>query len=386
VIYNCQFSAKETTLIPQKPDVVIRFQESGWPEVLLLCDAKYRIDASPEYRQQFGSFGPPPDAINVLHRYRDAILEEKGQTESANRLNHVVVQAVAAFPFVETEPKEFAQSRLWQSIEKIGIGAVPALPTNLVYLREWLVKALQNGGWAMADRAIPHVAESRLRDLRVAESESVLVGTLRGLNPQEHFDWIESTNQYYVPLSKSQLRQLEAKQIAIYVPMSMAKRSAITHIADVREISLVRRSEIVTPWPSRLGNDKTMVLYRLSKFRELPNPIKYHHADPTSIQSPRYSTRLGLESARLLSEIALETELEWRLYDMLTAAQISFRIEATPPKQINPNNRIGRARFRITGHLWIRYDGLNGFLMNERGYERWLKTLNEVLEFVKGLV
>lgn len=131
----------------------------------------------------------------------------------------------------------------------------------------------------------------------------------------------------------------------------MANGSAITHVADVSEKSLVNRREIVTPWPSQHGNDKMMVLYQLSNFRELPHPIKYHHADPTSIQAPRYTTRLGLERAQLLSEIALETELEWRLYDMLTAANVSVRIEAMPPKQINPTNRIGRARFRIGDHL-----------------------------------
>ncbi len=59
VTYNFQYDSKDVTLIPQKPDIIIRYEEVGWPQILLVCDAKYRIDASEEYREQFGSFGPP---------------------------------------------------------------------------------------------------------------------------------------------------------------------------------------------------------------------------------------------------------------------------------------------------------------------------------------
>ena len=155
VTYNFQYDADDVTLIPEKPDIIIRYEEVGWPQILLICDAKYRIDASEEYRQQFGSFGPPRDAINVLHRYRDAILEFEKETKSDGRPKHVVVQAVAAFPYSEGQPHEFQSSRLWQSIDRFGIGAVPALPSNLSYMREWLIQAFRQGGWAMADRAIP---------------------------------------------------------------------------------------------------------------------------------------------------------------------------------------------------------------------------------------
>lgn len=382
VIYNCQFQSSETSLIPQKPDVVIRYQEVGWPETLLLCDAKYRIDASEEYRRQFGSYGPPTDSINVLHRYRDAIFESKQTTQGNQDPRHVVVQAVAAFPFVESKPNQFSRSRLWQSIENIGIGAIPALPGNLEYLRKWLVSAFENGGWALADRAIPHVAESRLRDLRLAEAESVVVGTLRRSNPIQHFEWIRSTKIYYVPLSKNQPRQLEAKQIAIYVPKIVNQTSAITHVAEIRGLSIVKRNEINTPWNSEREDDRLMVQYQLSQFRELDIPIKNYAAAKTSILSNRYSTRLAMERARFLNEIALETENEWRLNDSLTIHQIPFHIEAMHPKRINPEQPIGRAWFRLSQNLSIRYDGINGWLIQDRQAEFYLVRLEQVIDYV----
>ncbi len=98
VKYNPQFSDQDTTLIPQKPDILIRIEEDGWPIIQLIADAKYRIDASDQYRQQFKSFGPPPDAINVLHRYRDAILEIDQSESKPFVLKRSVVQAAALFP------------------------------------------------------------------------------------------------------------------------------------------------------------------------------------------------------------------------------------------------------------------------------------------------
>jgi predicted component of viral defense system (DUF524 family) len=74
VIYNPQFQNPAAILIPQRPDILIRLIQPGWPGVQVILDAKYRVDSSPEYRRQFGTAGPPADAINVLHRYRDAVL------------------------------------------------------------------------------------------------------------------------------------------------------------------------------------------------------------------------------------------------------------------------------------------------------------------------
>jgi len=382
VTYNFQYDADDVTLIPQKPDIIIRYEEVGWPQILLICDAKYRIDASEEYRQQFGSFGPPRDAINVLHRYRDAILEFEKETNSDGRPKHVVVQAVAAFPYSELQPQEFQSSRLWQSIDRFGIGAVPALPSNLSYMREWLIQAFRQGGWAMADRAIPHIAEGRARDWRFAASEPVLVGTLRGQNALEHFSWIESTNSYYIPFSRNQPRQLLAKQVAIYSPQSIRNGSAITHIADVRDVEIVQRSEIKTPWSPRLSGDEKMVLYHLSPLLELAKPIKYHSGDKTSIQSPRWTTKLGIQRARLLSEIALETEPEWRLYEKLNAVGVDFRIEAKSPKKLDQEDPVGRAFFKINQSTSIRYDGKNGFLVSQDGVEQYLSLVEDVVSLL----
>jgi hypothetical protein len=53
---------------------------------------------------------------------------------------------------------------------------------DLGYLAEWLGDTLRLGGWSIADKAIPHRSNERIFDWRVAASEAVLVGVLRGEN------------------------------------------------------------------------------------------------------------------------------------------------------------------------------------------------------------
>lgn len=376
VTYNFQYDADNLTLIPQKPDITIRYEEIGWPQILLVCDAKYRIDASEEYRQQFGSFGPPRDAINVLHLYRDAILEMEKEPGANGAPKHVVVQAVAAFPYTELQPGEFQTSRLWQSIDRFGIGAVPALPSNLSYMRQWLVQAFQKGGWAIADRVIPHLAEGRSRDWRVAASEPVLIGVLRSPGSTEHLEWIKESRIYYRPRAEFQRRQSLVKQVALYIPLGLQEPAGIRYVADVEHIEFVKRSEIDTPWLARRSED--MVLFRLGPVRTLAKPIASSSKDkmpPTG----RWTTRLGLERAKTISEVGLETEPEWRFFEWLRANHIEPTIKLATASVHSVDNPKGRAWFQLPNGERVRYDGSNGFLWRSEGNADHYLSLESIM-------
>ena len=70
-------------LIPQRPDMVITLEKKDWPAMHLVLDAKYRLDASPDYINRYKSPGPPEDALNSMHRYRDAILELQKRSDGS---------------------------------------------------------------------------------------------------------------------------------------------------------------------------------------------------------------------------------------------------------------------------------------------------------------
>lgn len=118
----------------QRPDVVLRFQYADWPDLIVVLDAKYRLDASESYVAEFGTPGPPQDAINALHRYRDAIL-----VESVERGHErPVVKGVALFPLPPDYSSAFRTSRLYKALSEVGVGALPFLPSNTDLVREWL--------------------------------------------------------------------------------------------------------------------------------------------------------------------------------------------------------------------------------------------------------
>lgn len=361
LLYNPFFANQDTTLIPQKPDILIRLEDDGWPRIQLVCDAKYRVDATEKYRQQFGTFGPPVDAINVLHRYRDAILELESSDVDGQRLKRTVVQAAALFPLnlVEGET-DFRDSRLWKSIERIGVGAIPTLPSNCGLLKEWILTSLRRGGWSLADQAIASLANERARDWRVAASEPVLIGVLRSPGSAEHFDWIKREQLYYQPCTKSQRRQFLVKQVALYIPHGMREPHGIRYVADVQHIEVVDRDEIQTPWPAR--RKQSMVLYRLGPVQPLIKPIGMSAAESMGAHW-RWTTRLGLQRAKSLGELGLETEPEWRLLEWLRANRITPEIKLATAGIQNPENPKGRAWFVLPIGEAVRFDGKNGFLL-----------------------
>lgn len=114
----------------QKPDVVLRVVASGGVDVMIALDAKYRVDGSSEYIKQFGAPGAPIDAVNQLHRYRDAIQVLDAKSEPIRP----VVAGVALFPW----PTPAKGYRLRVAADEVGIGALPLLPGNDSDLRAWL--------------------------------------------------------------------------------------------------------------------------------------------------------------------------------------------------------------------------------------------------------
>lgn len=127
--YNPRFGGKGF-LVPQQPDILLTLHRADGTHVRYILDAKYRLDVTPSYRQRYGTPGPPTDALNDLHRYRDALRGGKRMP--------LVAQALALFPHREATPGCFAESRLYRMLQEIGVGALPLLPRQTAYLAAWL--------------------------------------------------------------------------------------------------------------------------------------------------------------------------------------------------------------------------------------------------------
>lgn len=131
--YNPRFGGPGY-LVPQQPDVLLTLRQADGAVARYVLDAKYRLDASPSYRRRYGLPGPPTDALNALHRYRDAIRDRQPRRPG----ERTVVQAVALYPYREEAPGLFEQSRHHRLLDEIGVGAIPLLPGQTAHLEAWL--------------------------------------------------------------------------------------------------------------------------------------------------------------------------------------------------------------------------------------------------------
>lgn len=360
--YNPSFQG-EAMLIPQRPDMVITLENKAWPAMHLVLDAKYRLDASDDYIKRYNSEGPPEDALNAMHRYRDAILEFQNRNDGNRVQRRTVVQAAAVFPGGAAKDT-FYDSKLWKALKYIGVGALPFLPANTAYVREWLRNSLKVGGFSTAEHTLPHSIYERAQDWRLSAAEPVVIGTLSAGNQFQHLQWIIEEQLYYMPVLKTQLRQFATKWVAIYSPLEIRRPGAVTHYAPVEGIDIVKRKEIPTPWSPKRNLEELQVLFKLGKVIEKKTPII--NTSGYGFTQHRWTSRLGLERARNLEELLLETEPEWRLFEDLMALDVRFTLDPSEPvRLLDKDNPYGRVWFRLENGLGVRYAGASGYAIKK---------------------
>jgi hypothetical protein len=127
----------------------------------------------------------------------------------------------------------------------------------------------------------------------------------------------------------------------------------------VRSVAVVPRREMHTPWEPSRSPEQLCVLYSLGSVAQLSSPIVNESGHRFS--TPRWSSRLALDRARVLEELLLETEAEWRLYEALIGRGVKFHLEARGPSSASHGDYRGRAWF-VTGRgIRIRFAGGSGF-------------------------
>ena len=113
----------DTLTTVQRPDIVLRLtKENDNMLFTYLFDAKYRINDT----QIGGHDVPPPDAIDQMHRYRDAIYYKEDDNDN---LKKEIVAGYVLFPGnIPGEAMEDGSYYYQKSNKRIGIGAFPLKP------------------------------------------------------------------------------------------------------------------------------------------------------------------------------------------------------------------------------------------------------------------
>ena len=111
--------------VPQKPDIVLQLTKNDLHrdmKMTYLFDAKYRISG----KDSKGVDTPPDDAINQMHRYRDAIYYK--EYDSAP-LKKEVIGGYILFPG-DGDTADIEVSKFYKTIGEVNIGAFPLRPKD----------------------------------------------------------------------------------------------------------------------------------------------------------------------------------------------------------------------------------------------------------------
>lgn len=156
--------------VPQKPDIVLQLTKNDLQQgmkMTYLFDAKYRIDGKDK-----GVDVPPEDAINQMHRYRDAIYYKD---YDANALKKEVIGGYILFPG-DGEPNDVAMSKFYKTIKEVNIGAFPLRPKD-VENRKLLENFIDELILAKSYETISHVIPQKGAYVEVGNR--VLVGLVK---------------------------------------------------------------------------------------------------------------------------------------------------------------------------------------------------------------
>ncbi len=119
---NHEITHTETT--EQRPDIVLNIHKSDFI-MTYLYDAKYRVWDDIRTNASNIADEPVPDAINQMHRYRDAIYYGTDRKYLAKE----VIGAYVLFPG-RGKDEDIRKQYYQKSIETINIGAFPLLPNS----------------------------------------------------------------------------------------------------------------------------------------------------------------------------------------------------------------------------------------------------------------
>lgn len=202
----------------EKPDIVLRLTKSFGGDdhykVTYLFDAKYRIQGRYGNGLAAGVDYPPQDAIDQMHRYRDAIYYRKDKTNSSltnEPFKKEIVGGYVLFPGTG-EKDAIKAAPFMQTREEVNIGAFPLRPgndENNKILRDFLEDLLNHNAWVkhledvIAQKGMVQIVEddvalssdnvlapkSKLSDIEarwVYKNHAVVVrdGVLRGRDPK----------------------------------------------------------------------------------------------------------------------------------------------------------------------------------------------------------
>lgn len=218
-----------TATTEQRPDIVLNIRKATGEVVLTyLYDAKYRVINDKKLDEDFeeqdikentkmpGGDYPPTDAINQMHRYRDAIYYSK---EHEPYRSKEIIGGYVLFPGRGSD--EYIKKRYYSaSVDNVNIGAFPMLPNSYnllkLHLDDILMKYSSTDvhvAKAKPQRTLAYVTEEEKAGMMTDDLVMVAVA-----GSEKKRQWTFENLWYNIPLDKiADSPWNQAKYLLLYV-------------------------------------------------------------------------------------------------------------------------------------------------------------------------
>ncbi len=297
-----------TATTEQRPDIVLNISKKDGTEILLtyLYDAKYRVISDnrldkdveqadlDEMKELRGGDYPPSDAINQMHRYRDAIYYGSDRKEHSSK---EVIGGYILFPG-RGDSETIARRYYSSSVESVNIGAFPLLPKSksrkehyghenedspqlYEHLEELLLR--KRFGTEYVNKSIPQRGlHYTTKDI---SKKNVYVGYVKPNNPEIDLFRSNTAESYYT--GNLDFDELDIQSLEYLLPIVAGTMQGVYRIKSIgfKKLSKIR--------PLREGESNNLrVVFTLGEYvpllgKAVPSQNKWHNHEVVSLEEAR---------------------------------------------------------------------------------------------------
>lgn len=265
----------------QKPDIFLEATFANGESIQWIFDAKYRIAEDGN-----GKDCAPDDAINQMHRYRDALIHVNKADDGGQEKTRPILGAFVLYPGWFDEAS--SNNPYDEAIDAVGIGGFPLLPGRPnKWLRDFLESRFGNANMAYK---IPEPDQYLAEDsARIATMGTYLgryedLTLAASLGPGRGKEYMERFRQgvagwYHIPLATTDKKAIERNVMReirhCAIGVHHGTERVIRHLYEVKSVRLVRRGDIPAERAGKAdpGNNDEYWLFELGYARALEQPI-----------------------------------------------------------------------------------------------------------------
>jgi len=270
IFHDYQFEKSEkdglkSYTVNQRPDIVVKLTKNDLKEkykFTYLYDAKYRLLSDDN---ELEADIPPDDAINQMHRYRDAIYYNNKQK---NKPEKEIIGGYILFPG-SGDIEQIKSHDFYKSINKVNIGAFPLKPNdyiNKILLKEHFREILELNSENILQEIIP---QKELNYENV--NPEVLIGIVR---KQNHISYFESGTELLYHTGAKKPSRFGYKDLKFFSPYIKGK--GCKYYYEIKDYSIIHRNEIFDKSHELYSSDISERLVLHLGNRHIINNNKYY--------------------------------------------------------------------------------------------------------------